>query len=39
MGQQGVDSETGDAASLRGLLARATVQWGDLIRSANIRPE
>ncbi|MFL1464142.1 Bug family tripartite tricarboxylate transporter substrate binding protein [Roseococcus sp. DSY-14] len=39
MAQQGVDIETGDAASLRDLLARETVQWGDLIRSANIRPE
>lgn len=39
MAQQGVDIETGDAASLRDLLARETTQWGELVRSANIRPE
>ncbi len=39
MAQQGVDIVTGDAASLSGLLARETVQWGELIRTANIRPE
>ena len=39
MAQQGVDIETGDAASLRDLLARETTQWGELIRTANIRPE
>ncbi len=39
MAQQGVDIETGDAASLRDLLARETTQWGELIRTASIRPE
>ncbi len=39
MAPQGVAIETGDAASLRDLLARETTQWGELIRTANIRPE
>lgn len=39
MAQQGVDIETGDAQALRDLLARETTQWGELIRTANIRPE
>ena len=39
MGEQGVDIITGDAAAVRDLLARETTMWGELIRSANIRPE
>jgi tripartite-type tricarboxylate transporter receptor subunit TctC len=39
MAEQGVDIATGDAAMLRGLLARETALWGDLIRRQNIRPE
>ncbi len=39
MAEQGVDIVTGDATALRDTLARETVMWGDLIRTANIRPE
>jgi tripartite-type tricarboxylate transporter receptor subunit TctC len=39
MAEQGVDIVSGDAAALRELLARETAMWGDLIRTANIRPE
>ena len=39
MAEQGVDIVTGDAASVRDLLARETTMWGDLIRGAQIRPE
>jgi tripartite-type tricarboxylate transporter receptor subunit TctC len=39
MAEQGVDIVTGDAAQLAALLARETATWGELIRSANIRPE
>jgi tripartite-type tricarboxylate transporter receptor subunit TctC len=39
MAEQGVDIVTGDAAQLALLLARETTTWGELIRSANIRPE
>jgi tripartite-type tricarboxylate transporter receptor subunit TctC len=39
MAQQGVDLETGDAAQVTALLARETTLWGELIRTANIRPE
>ena len=39
MAEQGVDIITGDAAAVRDLLARETTMWGELIRSANIRPE
>ncbi len=39
MAEQGVDIVTGDAASVRELLARETVMWGELIRGANIRAE
>lgn len=39
MAAQGVDIVTGDAASVRELLARETIMWGELIRSANIRAE
>jgi len=39
MMEQGVGIVNGDAASVRGLLARETTLWDELIRSANIRPE
>jgi tripartite-type tricarboxylate transporter receptor subunit TctC len=39
MAEQGVDIVSGDASVLRETLARETVMWGDLIRTANIRPE
>ena len=39
MAQQGVDLETGDAAQVAALLARETTLWGELIRTASIRPE
>lgn len=39
MAEQGVDIVTGDAGVLRETLSRETVMWGDLIRTANIRPE
>jgi tripartite-type tricarboxylate transporter receptor subunit TctC len=39
MAEQGVDIVTGDAAQLATLLARETATWGELIRTANIRPE
>jgi tripartite-type tricarboxylate transporter receptor subunit TctC len=39
MAEQGVDIVTGDATVLRDTLARETQLWGELIRSANIRPE
>jgi tripartite-type tricarboxylate transporter receptor subunit TctC len=39
MAEQGVDIVTGDANSVRELLARETTMWGDLIRTAQIRPE
>jgi hypothetical protein len=39
MREQGVELVTGDAATLRALLAAETERWGNLIRSANIRVE
>jgi tripartite-type tricarboxylate transporter receptor subunit TctC len=39
MAQQGVEIVTGDAAALRRTLAEETVMWGDLIRTAGIRPD
>ncbi|MBY0335884.1 MAG: tripartite tricarboxylate transporter substrate binding protein [Acetobacteraceae bacterium] len=39
LAEQGVDIVTGDATVLRDTLARETQLWGELIRSANIRPE
>ena len=39
MAEQGVSVQTGDAATLRTLLARETESWGRLIREAGIRPE
>jgi tripartite-type tricarboxylate transporter receptor subunit TctC len=39
MAEQGVDITSGDGAALAALLARETIMWGELIRTANIRPE
>jgi tripartite-type tricarboxylate transporter receptor subunit TctC len=39
MAEQGVDLETGSASDVAALLARETTLWGELIRTANIRPE
>lgn len=39
MAEQGVDLETGSASDVQSLLARETALWGELIRTANIRPE
>ncbi len=39
MREQGVELVTGDAATLRSMLASETERWGKLIREANIRVE
>ncbi len=39
MAEQGVEIVTGDAAVLRRTLAEETAMWGDLIRTAGIRPD
>jgi tripartite-type tricarboxylate transporter receptor subunit TctC len=39
MAEHGVDITTGDAGVLRRTLAAETTLWGDLIRTAGIRPE
>jgi tripartite-type tricarboxylate transporter receptor subunit TctC len=39
MAEQGVSVQTGDAAMLRGLLARETESWGELIREVGIKPD
>ena len=39
MAEQGVDIVSGDAAVLRRTLAEETTMWGDLIRTAGIRPD
>ena len=39
MAEQGVDIVRGDAAVLRRTLAEETTMWGDLIRTAGIRPD
>jgi tripartite-type tricarboxylate transporter receptor subunit TctC len=39
MAEQGVTAETGDAETLRRVLAEDTEMWGRLIREQNIRPE
>lgn len=39
MAEQGVEIVTGDAGVLRRTLAEETTMWGDLIRSAGIRPD
>jgi tripartite-type tricarboxylate transporter receptor subunit TctC len=39
MAQQGVEIVTGDAEALRRTLAEETAMWGELIRTAGIRPD